>query len=113
MMQQIVPVTAIPPTLGSGYYSSALGNTIEVYIEVSAGGTLPASLYLLVWLPEANGGSGKWFPLPNPQDLDSAVNSGRTTARWVIAKDVVYRNFHVLVPVAATVTEAWIESKRY
>lgn len=113
MLSPITPVTSIPVGLGTTFFNADLGSTVEVYIEISAGGSLPGSLYLLGWIPEANGGAGKWFPFPNPQDLDSAKNSGRQTGRWVIRKDSPYRKFHVLVPSAATVVETLIGTFRY
>jgi len=104
----IASVTSIPVALGSNYTEINLGNAVDIRITVSVGA---GDAQLLVWTPEALGGTGAWYPYGYPDTkltLDATKLGGKASFRYVTEKDA-YNKYILYVPAGITVLDATIK----
>jgi len=104
----IASVTSIPASLGTTYTEIRLGNSVDIRIKVSGGS---GNGQLLVWTPEASGGTGAWYPYGYPDTtmvLDSTKLNGLASFRYVVEKDA-YNKYLLYIPAGITVSDATIK----
>lgn len=102
--QRIVftPYTSLPATLDvATCLEASPGTAIEIRGIISAGGA--GYVYLVQWVPEMNGGAGKWHIYRHKGEVDSAALNGEFHHTWLLPKySMGYYQLLVLAPLVSS-----------